>query len=127
MLYSLYHICGIVYCWRDELSVVHDCPIMVIGCVVFASFLGRSHASDHRRSLAVSSTILSYICLCGHLGCVSEIQTSLDVSDLIKCHEELTSCSSLMHSYLFPIKKQFVCKKTGFQKHCYCFPCCGKP
>ena len=42
------------------------------------------------------------ICICGHLGCVSEIQTSLDVSDLFKGHEELTSFSALMHSYLFP-------------------------
>ena len=42
----------------------------------------QSHASAYRRSLAVSSTIISYICLCGHLGGVSEIQTSLDVSDL---------------------------------------------
>ena len=37
---------------------------------------------------------------------VSEIQTLLDVSDLQirpKSHEELASCSSLMHSYLFPL------------------------
>ena len=51
-------------------------------CSVTPSSLGQSHASAYRRSLAVSSTIISYICLCGHLGCVSEIQTSLDVLDL---------------------------------------------
>ena len=47
-----------------------------------ASSLVQSHASAYRRSLAVSSTIISYICLCGHFGGVSELQTSLDVSDL---------------------------------------------
>ena len=35
------------------------------------------------------------ICLCGHFGGVSEIQTSLDVSDLFKGHEELTSQAQL--------------------------------
>ena len=44
-----------------------------------------------------------YICLCGHLYGVSELQSSLDVSDLFKGHEELTSCSALMHSYMFPL------------------------
>ena len=34
-----------------------------------------------------------YICLCGHFVGVSEIQTPLEVSDLFKAHEELTSCS----------------------------------
>ena len=44
-------------------------------------------------------------CLRGHLESVSEIQTSLDVSDLyvIKGREELTSCSSLIHSHMFPL------------------------
>ena len=36
-----------------------------------------------------------YICLCGHLGDVSEIQASLDISDLLNCHKELTSSSAL--------------------------------
>ena len=44
-----------------------------------------------------------YICLCGHLGGVSEIQNLLNVSDLFKGHEELTSCSALRRSYLFPL------------------------
>ena len=42
----------------------------------------------------------------GHLGGVSEIQTSLDVTDfkyVIKGREELTSCSSLIHSHMFPL------------------------
>ena len=71
-------------------------------------FLLQSHKSAYRRSLAVSSTIISYICLCDHLEVVSEIQTSLILmfqiyKKVIKNHEELTSCSSLMHSYLFPL------------------------
>ena len=45
-----------------------------------------------------------YIYLCGHFGAVSELQTSLDVSDLFKGHEELTSCSAFMHSYMFPLQ-----------------------
>ena len=32
-----------------------------------------------------------YICLCGHFGGVSEIQTSLDVSDLFKGHDEIST------------------------------------
>ena len=46
------------------------------------SSLGQAHTSAYRKSLAVASTIISYICLCGQLGGVSKIQTSLDVSDL---------------------------------------------
>ena len=57
-----------------------------------------------------------YICLCGHLGDVSELQTSLDVSDLFKGHEEMTSCSALVHSYLFPLLKlwlELLYRKVG--------------
>ena len=39
------------------------------------------------------------ICLCGYFWSVSEIQNSLDASDLFKGHEELSSCSALS----FPI------------------------
>ena len=70
------------------------------------SSLGQSHVSAYRRSLAVSSTTISYSCQCDHLGGVSEIQTSLNVSDLkkvIKGHEEWISSSSLMHRYPFPL------------------------
>ena len=69
-----------------------------------SSSLCQSHESAYRRSLAVSSTIISYISLCDHL----EVQTSIILmfqiyKKVIKNHEELTSCSSLMHSYLFPL------------------------
>ena len=69
------------------------------------SSLGQSHASAHHRSLAVSSTIISYICLCGHLGVCLRFKPHWMFQiykKVIKGHEELTSCSSLMHSYLFP-------------------------
>ena len=49
-----------------------------------SSSLGQSHASAYRRSLAVSSTTISYsayVVILGGGG-VSEIQISLDVSDL---------------------------------------------
>ena len=36
------------------------------------------------------------ICLCGHLGGVSEIQKSLDVSDLFKGHEDSISQAQLL-------------------------------
>ena len=42
-----------------------------------------------------------FICLCGHFGGVSEIQTSLDVSDLFKGQEEMTSCSVLSTATCF--------------------------
>ena len=51
-------------------------------CSQITSPLGQSHLSAYCRSLAVSSTIISYICPCGHLGGLSDIQTSLDVLDL---------------------------------------------
>ena len=40
----------------------------------YSSSLGQSHANAYRRSLAVWSTIISSICLRGHLGGVSETQ-----------------------------------------------------
>ena len=45
-------------------------------------------------------------CLCGHLGGVSEIQTSLDVSDFQIGHKRsrrIDLFSSVMHSYLFQL------------------------
>ena len=52
------------------------------------SSLGQSHASA--TTGAWPYRIEYYICLCGHLGGVSEVQTSLDVSDLFEGHKELT-------------------------------------
>ena len=66
-----------------------------------ASYLGQSHANATAGGWPY---LIAYpICLCGHLGGVCEIQTSFDVSDLFKSHEELTSCSALKHSYLLPL------------------------
>ena len=70
---------------------------------VHASSLGQSHPSAYRRSLAVSSTTISYSVYVVILGCVWD-------SNLIGCfrfinmsYKELTSCSSLIHSHMFPL------------------------
>ena len=60
-----------------------------------ASSLRQSHVSLTGVLPQEPDRIKYYICLCVHLGGVCEIQTSLDVSDLFKGHEELTSCSAL--------------------------------
>ena len=65
---------------------------------------GHLHSASLTRVLPQEpGRIEYYICLCGPLGGVSEIETSLDVSHLFKGHEELTPCSALSHSYLFPL------------------------
>ena len=57
-----------------------------------------------RRELQQEPGRIEYsFCLCGYLVGLSVIQTSLDLSDLFKGHEEFTSCSALKHSYLFPL------------------------
>ena len=80
------------------------CTTELVGGI--SSSLGQSHASAFRRSLAVSSTIISNICLCGHLGVCLRFKPHWMFQIykyVLKCHEELASCSSLMHSYLFPL------------------------
>ena len=72
-------------------------------CNVLKALEPSSLGSLTRVLLQEPGPIEYYICLCGNFGGVSEIQTSLDVSDLFKGHQELTCCSSLMHSYLFPL------------------------
>ena len=70
----------------------------------YPSSLGQSHASAYRMSLAVSSSMISYICLRGHLGSVSRIKPHWMFQNhkkVIKGHDKLTSCSSLMHSTCF--------------------------
>ena len=86
-----------------------DCQCMLLpewtmGKILFQnlpSYLGQSHASAYRRNLAVSSTIISYICLCG-LRFKPHWMFQI-YKEVIKGHEEWTSCTSLMHSYLFPL------------------------
>ena len=56
-------------------------------CPVIASSLGQSHGVLPKEP----GRIQFYVCLCGRFGGVSEIQTSLDVSDCFKGLEELTS------------------------------------
>ena len=71
-----------------------------------ASSLGQSHASAYRRSLAVSSTTISYsvyvvilwVCLRFKPHWMFQIYKYV-----IEGREELTSCSSLIHSHMFPL------------------------
>ena len=65
----------------------------------------------YRRSLAVSSTTISYsvdvVILGGCLRFKPHWMFQI-YKYVIKGHEELTSCSSVMHSYLFPLLPNFV-------------------
>ena len=75
----------------------------------FASSLGQSHASAYRRSLAVSSsttTTISYSVYVVILGVCLRFKPHWMFQIykyVIKGREELTSCSSHMHIYLFPL------------------------
>ena len=52
--------------------------------------LQRTHLIDPSSlGQSYASTYLYYICLCGHFRSVSEIQTSLNVSYLLKGHKKL--------------------------------------
>ena len=76
------------------------------GSQVLSFSLGQSHASAYRRSLAVSSTTFSYsvylvilgVCLRFKPHCMFQIYKYV-----IEGREELTSCSSLIHSHMFPL------------------------
>ena len=75
-------------------------------CVSISSSLGQSHVSDYRRSLTVSRTIISYSVCVVILGVCPKFKPYWMFQiykSVIKGHEEVTSCSSLMHSYLFPL------------------------
>ena len=68
------------------------------------SSLGHSHASTYRTSLAVSSTTISYSAYVVILGVCLRFKPHWlfqIYKYVIKGREELTSCSSLVHSYLF--------------------------
>ena len=74
--------------------------------VRWPSSLGQTHASAYRRSLAVSSTTMSYsvyvvisgVCLRFKPHWIFQIYKYV-----IKGREELTSCSSLIHSHMFSL------------------------
>ena len=80
--------------------------VQMLSCHYYASSLGQSHASTYRRSLAVSSTTISYpayvvifgVCLRFKPHWMFQIYKYV-----IKGREELTFCWSLMHSFLFPL------------------------
>ena len=94
--------------WSGSIRVWHSpefCLPSVAVFHVYPSSLGQSHASAYRRSLAVSSTTNSYsvyvvivrVCLRFKLHWMFQIYKYV-----IKGREELTSCSSLIHSHMFP-------------------------
>ena len=71
-----------------------------------SSSLGQSHASAYRRSLAVSSTKISYSVHVVILGVCLRFKPHWMFQIykyVIECREELTSCSSLIHSHMFPL------------------------
>ena len=72
----------------------------------FSSSLGQTHASAYRRSLAVSSTTISYSVYVVSLGVCLRFKPHWMFqvyTYVIKGREELTSCSSLIHSHMFPL------------------------
>ena len=80
----------------------------VVFNTTITSSLGQSYASAYRRCLAVSSrpTTISYsvnvviLVVCLRFKPYWMFQISKYV---IKCREELTSCSSILHSHMFPL------------------------
>ena len=73
---------------------------------IFASSLGQAHASVYRRSVAVSSTTICYSAYVVILGVYLRFKPHWIFQIykyVIKGRDELTSCSSLVHSYLFPL------------------------
>ena len=73
---------------------------------IVASSLGQAHASVYRRSVAVSSTTICYSAYVVILGVCLRFKPHWIFQIykyVIKGREELTSCSSLVHSYLFPL------------------------
>ena len=68
--------------------------------------LGQAHACAYRRSLAVSSTTISYSVHVVILGVCLRFKPHW-MFQIYKCviegREELTSCSSLIHSHMFPL------------------------
>ena len=80
-----------------------DCCISFI---IYSSSLGQAHASAYRRSLAVSSTTISYSVYGAILGVCLRFKPHW-MFQIYKCvikgHEELTSRSSLIHNHMFPL------------------------
>ena len=71
---------------------------------VVTSSLGQSHASAYRRSLAVSSTTISYSVYVVILGvCLRFKPHWMIYKYVMEGREELTSCLSLIHSHMFPL------------------------
>ena len=70
------------------------------------SSLGQAHTSAYRSSLAVSSTTISYSVYVVILGVCLRFKPHWMFQIykyVIKGHEESTSCSSLIHSHMFPL------------------------
>ena len=64
---------------------------------IYSSSLGQFHASAYHRSLATSSTIISYIWSYFFVGGGGSLRYNSywlfqNYKKVIKCHEELTSC-----------------------------------
>ena len=70
------------------------------------SSLGQAHANAYRRSLAISSTTISYSVYGVILGVCLRFKPHWMFQIykyVIKGREELTSCLSLIHSHMFPL------------------------
>ena len=77
-----------------------------LGSPVIPSSLGQSHAGAYRRSLAVLSSTISYSVYVVILGVCLRFKTHWMFQIykyVIEGREELTSCSSLIHSHMFPL------------------------
>ena len=77
-----------------------------VSLMVATSSLGQSHASAYHRSLAVSSTTISYSLYVVILGVCLRCKPHWIFQIfkyVIEGREELTSCSSLIHSHMFPL------------------------
>ena len=73
---------------------------------MWPSSLGQAHASAYHRSLAVSSTTISYFVYVVILGVCLRFKPHWMFqiyNYVIKGREKLTSCSSPIHSHMFPL------------------------
>ena len=118
--YSPYPTCSLLWMTASGLEMLHEIsPEKMMWLITYELFtntssrydlsssLGQAHVSAYRRSLAVSSTTISYSVYVVILGVCLRFKPhwmfQIYKCVIIKDREELTSCSSLIHSHMFPL------------------------
>ena len=93
---------SLVFCPLIQIS--SECRRWSADLVMWQSSLGQANASAYRRSLSVSSTTIRYYVYVVILGVCLRFKPHWMFQIykyVIKGREELTSCSSLIHSHMF--------------------------